>query len=224
MNSLNDSQLIHTGPEMFEAGLPYRVQMPDGPGPYPTAVMVHGRLGNEDVMWVFRKVVPRPWLVVAPRAIYADHDLYSWHIQQPDEWATLADFDPAVAALSRFMHAMTRLYNADPDRMYLMGFSQGAAVSMALALRHPQLARGLAALVGFAPTATAEAVDGRLAGLPVFMAAGTEDETIPYDVTQRSLALLEQSGADLAYHEYQTGHKLNAAGMNDLRAWFNAQR
>lgn len=224
MNSLNDSQLIHTGPEMFEAGLAHRLQLPDGPGPYPTAIMVHGRLGNEDVMWVFRKVVPRPWLVVAPRALYADHDMYSWHIQEKGEWAELADFDPSVAALARFMHAMTRLYNADPDRMYLMGFSQGAAVSVALALRHPELVRGLASLVGFAPGAAADEIDGRLAGLPVFMAAGAEDETIPYDVTQHSKALLERAGADLEYHEYKTGHKLTSAGVKDLRAWFNARR
>ena len=75
-------QLIQNGPEFYEAGLAFRYLMPDGPGPYATAVLLHGRLGDEDVMWVFRQVVPRPWLVVAPRAIVPEAPRgFSWHAQ-----------------------------------------------------------------------------------------------------------------------------------------------
>jgi phospholipase/carboxylesterase len=224
MAETNSPQLIATGPEFYEAGLAFRYQMPDGPGPYPTAVMIHGRAGDEDVMWVFRKVVPRPWLVVAPRAPLADKRLYSWLIQPTDEWPALADFDPAVAALERFLRALPRLYNADPDRIYLMGFSQGAAVSLALALRRPALVRGVAALVGFAPEAADEAVAGRLAGMPVFLAVGLEDETIPYEQSRRAAELIGRAGAELDYREYAIGHKMPAEGIRDLRAWFQARR
>lgn len=220
MQETTNAKLVQTGPEWFEAGLAYRYEMPDGPGPYPTAVMLHGRLGNEDVMWVFRKVIPRPWLVVAPRAPLADHDLFSWYHQPYGEWPDLASFEPAVQALERFILALPRLYNADPERIYLMGFSQGAAVALATALQRPGLVRGVAGLVGFVPTTTEEEVSGRLEGMPVFLATGTEDETIPYEVAQSSLALVRQSGADVEYHEYATGHKLTSAGMKDLRNWF----
>lgn len=216
-------QLIQTGPEWYEAGLAYRYQMPDGPGPYPTVVLVHGRLGDEDVMWVFRKVIPQPWLVVAPRAPLADHDLYSWYIQPPGEWPDRSVFDPAVDALTRFLRVLPRLHNADPDRLFLLGFSQGAALAYATALRQPELVSGIAGLVGFAPSAPAEAIDGRLNGMPVFMAAGTADPTIPYEQSQLAAALLRRAGADLEYHDYPTGHKLTTAGMQDLRNWFRAR-
>lgn len=220
MDATTNAKLVQNGPEWFEAGLAYRYEMPDGPGPYPTAVMIHGRLGNEDVMWVFRKVIPRPWLVVAPRAPLAEKELFSWYYQPYGVWPDLASFEPAVGALERFILALPRLYNADPDRIYLMGFSQGAAVALATALRRPGLVRGVAGLVGFVPTATEEEVSGGLEGLPVFLATGTRDETIPYEVAQASLALVRQSGADVEYHEYETGHKLTSAGMQDLRKWF----
>ncbi len=224
MEASTDIHLVQTGPEWFEAGLAYRYQMPDGPGPYPTVVMLHGRLGNEDVMWVFRKVFPRPWLAVAPRAPLADHEAFSWHLQTHGMWPELAAYDEAAAALERFIRALPRLYNADPDRIYLMGFSQGAAVAFAMALRRPKMVHGVAGLVGFVPTATEAEVSGRLDGLPVFLATGLEDETVPYEISQKSLALLRSSGADVAYHEYPTGHKLTAAGMADLKKWFNEQR
>jgi len=185
--------------------------------------MIHGRRGDEDVMWIFRKAAPRPWLVVAPRATLIDQGGYSWHIQPPGEWPGSDAFQPAVDALTRFLHALPRLYNADPDRTYLMGFSQGAALSIATALRRPELVRGIAALLGFAPAAPDEVVSGRLSNMPIFMATGSEDETVPVDVARRTADLLRRAGADLTYNEYPIGHKLSAAGLADLRAWFQAQ-
>ena len=224
MESTNPPQLIQTGPEWFEAGLAYRYQLPDGPGPYPTAVMLHGRYGDEDVMWVFRKVVPRPWFVVAPRAPIADRELYSWHVQGPEEWPDLAALQPAVASLRRFIGALTRLYNADPDRIYLMGFSQGAAVSIATALTHPDMIRGVAGLVGFAPSAPDEQIQGQLDGMPVFLATGTEDRIVPIEQSRRAADLLRRAGADLDHREYHIEHKMSAAGLRDLREWFSARR
>lgn len=222
MDAENTPQLVQTGPERFEAGLIYRYQMPSGPGPYPTAVMLHGRMGSEDVMWVFRKTIPRPWLVVAPRAPLPEQGYFSW-LPPPDKWPELAEFGPAVEALTRFLRALPSLYNADPERVYLLGFSQGAAVSLAAALTTPKLVRGMAGLVGFAPEAAPEQVAGKLEGMPVFMAAGTQDHTVPRDQTQFAVDLLRRAGADLDYHEYDSGHKLPAAGISDLRAWFGAR-
>ena len=217
-------QLVQSGPEFYEAGLAYRYTMPDGPGPYATAVLLHGRLGNEDVMWLFRRVVPRPWLIVAPRAILPEGTRgFSWHAQPHGQWPALAAFDAAVDALSRFLRALPSLYNADADRLYLIGFSQGAAVAFAAALREPTLARGIAGLVGFVPRVAPEAVVGRLSGLPVFMAAGEQDPTVPPDESRRAAAVLRAAGADLDYREYPTEHKLTPAALDDLQAWLQAR-
>lgn len=213
-------RLVHSGPERFEAGLTYRYQLPDSPGPHPTVIMLHGLFGNEDVMWVFRRAIPKPWLVIAPRAPIAERDGYSWIANALNEWPKLEAFDSAVATIERFIKAMPRLYNADPDRTWLMGFSQGAALSLAVALQRPGLICGLAAIVGFLPTPSTDNIDGRLAGLPLFMAVGTEDQMVPYAIAGASAGLLRRSGAELEYHEYHAGHKLTAAGIEDLRRWF----
>jgi phospholipase/carboxylesterase len=225
MNPSATPQLIQTGPEWYETGLAYRILMPDSPGPYPTAVLLHGRVGDEDVMWIFRKTIPRSWLVVAPRAPVAEsRGGFSWHVQPPGEWPDLKAFDPAVNALTRFLRALPRLYNADPDRIYLIGFSQGAAVAYATALREPGLIRGIAGLVGFAPDASAlPDLDGRLRDMPVFMATGLEDETVPYEQAQRAADLLRRAGADLSYHEYRTGHKMTSQAIADLGKWIAAR-
>ena len=126
-------------------------------------------------------------------------------------------------ALIHFLRALPRLYNADPERLYLIGFSQGAAVSYAAAMREPALVAGIAGLVGFASGAPAKELAGRLNNMPVFMAVGVDDPTIPYQKSQESADFLRRAGADLEYHEYETGHKLTSAGLKDLGRWLLAR-
>lgn len=188
--------------------------------------MLQGKGGNEDVMWIFARALPKEWLLVAPRAIHDDGDGgHSWYpplpTRLPTRWPTLTQFDPAVAQLHQFIHTLPSLYNADLSQLYLMGFSQGAAAAYALALQHPQLVQGIAGLVGFIPTDCDDTVSiAPLSGLPIFMAVGLQDETIPVSRSQACATTLRFAGADLDYNEYKTGHKLNAAGMRDLAAWW----
>lgn len=221
----NSPQLIESGPAYEATGLVHRVLQPEGEGPYRTAVLIHGRSGNEDVMWIFQRALPKDWLVVAPRAIKDDPDGgYAWHPRHRDEWPSLEMFDNAVSAVVRFIHALPDLYGADPEQIYLMGFSQGSATAIAVAMRHPGLVQGIAALVGFAPEdCESEVGRGILNGLPIFMAVGAEDNTIPLDISRKTAETLRTAGADLTYAEYETGHKLNAAGMRALKEWFSNQ-
>jgi len=217
--------LVATGPALAAAGLPHRVVAPSAPGPHPTVVMLHGQGGDEDVMWVFAPTVPAGWLVVAPRGPVAAPDGgFAWHRRDRDVWPTLAEFDPAASAVARCVEALPSLYGADPSRICLMGFSQGAATSYAVALRRPGLVRAIAGLVGFLPTACDEVVISRpLRGLPIFMAIGQSDGIIPVDRAREAARLLAAAGASVEAREYDVGHKLNPRGMRDLTAWWHAR-
>ena len=217
--------LIDSGPAFEQAGLLHRVARPQGAGPHPTVVMLHGRSGNEDVMWVFARTIPPDWLVVAPRAIEADPaGGYSWHPRQPDEWPTLAMFSEAVAAVAHFLDTLPDLYDADPAQLYLSGFSQGAATAYAVAMEQPERIQGIAGLVGFMPGENGAVVAKRpLRDLPIFMAVGREDETIPLDISHQCATDLIAAGAYLTYREYDTGHKLNSPGIRDLKGWWQRQ-
>ena len=219
----SEPDLIDSGPLLTEVGLIHKVLEPRGPGPYKTVVMLHGRYGNEDVMWIFGESAPVHWLKIAPRGQLAEPTGgYSWVYQEYGVWPELPAFDKAVTAVTHFLHALPRVYNADPDQLYLMGFSQGAAVSYAAAIRHPGIMQAIAGLVGFIPDACAG--PNNLAGLeelPIFMAVGREDEIIPYERSLGCAKVLRQANARLEYNEYDTGHKLNAQGMRDLQTWMH---
>jgi phospholipase/carboxylesterase len=221
---MNEPILIDSGPILHETGLVHKVLEPPGPGPYRALVMLHGRFGNEDVMWIFRNAAPVHWLKVAPRAIVDEGDgRYSWVRQPYGTWPDLPAFDEAVTAVTNFLLALPRVYNADPDQLYLMGFSQGAAVSYATALSHPGIVRAIAGLVGFLPGGCGDRGDLEgLRRLPVYMAVGRDDPLVPYERALGCAETLLQADAELSYHDYATGHKLNRQGMDDLQSWFLA--
>ncbi|MCL4267575.1 MAG: dienelactone hydrolase family protein [Anaerolineae bacterium] len=220
-------QLIDNDSVLAAAGLVHRVWQPETPGPHPVVVMLHGHLGNEDVMWVFAQTVPSPCVMVAPRAIVPaadDHQTgksFTWLPRVENEWPIWAQFNEAVTAVTTFIHALPSLYQVDLNQVYLMGFSQGAAVAFATALHAPGWIKGIASLVGFVPLQVEKAIDrAALRDVPVFMAAGTQDERVPLPVSQSSAAAVQAMGAFLEYREYDTGHKLDTAGMRKLKNWW----
>lgn len=184
--------------------------------------MLHGRTGNEDVMWLFERVTRGDWLKITPRGLVADpRGGFSWLPQEYGVWPSLDAFEAAVTALKSFLKALPTLYNADPKRMYLMGFSQGAAMSYATAMRHPGLVQAIAGLVGFMPGDCQRSPRLKaLRELPIFMAVGIHDPLIPREQSSECASTLRQAGAQLTYHEYNSGHKLNTQGFQDLRAWW----
>jgi phospholipase/carboxylesterase len=208
----------------YMTGLAHRVWQPHRPPPVPTVVMLHGRYGTEDVTWVFAPAMPENWLLLAPRAILPENepgnpaDGYSWLNMPYGRWPRLDEFDDAVTALADFLRALPDVYGADPQQIYLLGFSQGAATAFALAMRHPKLVQGVMGLVGFAPELPEDTAVS-LANLPLFLAVGQKDERVPLSLAQASAQRLRQVGADLTYNEYPVGHRLNSAGIRDLTEW-----
>lgn len=212
--------LVENGPVFEATKLVHRVLSPEREGPFPTVVMIHGRLGNEDVMWIFARTLPPNFQIISVRAIFEEEDGYSWN-PPLGRLPTLNEMDDAVTAVTHFIQMLPKVYQADPEQIYLMGFSQGAAASFATAIKNPDLVQGIAALVGFLPEVNDELIDQKpLDSLPVFMAVGAKDDTISLDVSRQSGKALRSAGADLTYEEFQTGHKLNGAGMRQLKSWW----
>jgi phospholipase/carboxylesterase len=189
-------------------------------------VLLHGRGGDEDAMWIFARALPAGTLVLAPRAPHATVDLggFAWVPRQDDEWPALAEFAPAAAIVQTFLAALPEHYGADPARLGVLGFSQGAATALAMALLGPARAAPIASLVGFAPEGLDAARPGGsadLGGLPVLMLAGTQDHLVPVERARASAAALRAAGARVSYHEHPVGHKISPAGMRELAAWWS---
>lgn len=199
--------------------LPHRHRFSQTTQPAPALIMIHGWKGNENVMWAFESALPANMVVVSPRAPFAVEDGgYGWFVK--DDGRTAESVATGLAALDQFITESIAQYPIDQNQIYLMGFSQGAAMSLLYALTHSARVQGVAALAGFLPDGFA-VPENCLAGKPLLMMAGTEDDKVPLAQARAAHESLKISGATITYTEYEVGHKLNAQGMRDLKKFLH---
>ena len=201
---------------------PFRVLIPDIPNkPKRLLLLLHGHLGNENVMWVLTKPIPKDYILLAPRApVQLGSDQYSWHKIEP-QWPGKATYQPLVESLINHVDQWVQEQGLEVPRYDLMGFSQGAVMALALAILKPEKIGRVAALAGFLPQTWKNAFPlQNMAGKAVFIAHGSRDEVIPIEKARQAAALLKQNGAQVTFCEAETGHKLSAHCFNDLGTFF----
>ncbi|KAJ6626869.1 phospholipase carboxylesterase [Mycena sp. CBHHK59/15] len=108
----------------------------------------------------------------------------------------------------------------DSRRIILVGFSQGAALSLMVALSTLHDIGGVASLSGWIP---ARARDQMISSpnLPILWCHGTADVEIPIGVGENAVSFLRKHAGDkLQYKSYVgLGHTINDDEVNDLAAW-----
>lgn len=186
--------------------------------------LVHGWTGDENSMWVFANRLPKDALLIAPRAPHvskhADLAGYSWVEERASGFSSLEMFQPAVGVFAGLVDELAVRYSAaDFGSFGMVGFSQGAAFSVAYAMENPTRVSRLAMLAGFLPEQSGNAATA-LAGKPVFIAHGTKDETVPIKRARSAREQLTAAGARIQYCESEIGHKLGATCFAELAEFF----
>jgi len=107
------------------------------------------------------------------------------------------------------------------DRIVLAGFSQGGAVVLYTGLRHSEPLAGVLALSTYLPLP--QRLDGELnpanAAVPVFMAHGRDDPTIPLQLAERSRDRLQAAGVDVEFKVYPMPHAVIMNEIEDVAVW-----
>lgn len=183
----------------------------------PAVVLLHGRTGDESVMWIVAEGLPSKGLMIAPRGPYpADEGGFSWAEPTPDGKGSFDDLGHAVAALGVLLDRLELERGFDRGRMILVGFSQGAALAFAAARVERLRPQGIVALAGFLP-------EGDLAvlrGIPVFWGHGTRDDLVPIAEARSDVDRLGQAGAMVQFCEADVEHRVGVECMRGLKQWW----
>jgi phospholipase/carboxylesterase len=198
-------------------------------GAPPMLLLLHGVGSNErDLFSLAPQLDPR-LLVLSARAPHTRAPgSYAWFAVQFTPSGPVIDPEQAEAsriALLRFIAEAAAAYGADPRRVYLMGFSQGAIMSASVALTEPEAVAGAVLMSGrILPEIRPQIADaGRLAGLPILLLHGTEDAVLPIQHGRASRDLLGALPVALTYNEYRMGHEVTADSLADVQAWLAAR-
>ncbi|MBI5564222.1 MAG: alpha/beta fold hydrolase [Chloroflexi bacterium] len=211
----------------------------------PLLIMLHGLGGDEQSMSLFTRSIPAAFTVISPRApIAIQPGMFPGYTDRGYSWVRSApppdrvSFAPAIDRLRQFIRSFDRA------PVFLMGFSQGAALSYALSLVEPELIAGVIALAGFLPDEAMhpERSGGRSStpqrfaqnapaaqskdALPrhgYLIIHSVDDQTVPLHRAHQARDFLQALGAPVEYHAYPGGHKIAAQGLKDITRWLEAR-
>jgi len=195
----------------------------------PIIILIHGRGGDERSLFSRADQLPKEALIIAPRGPLAlGGDAYAWYHVTYGGDAPAPNPEEAEQSrltLTTFIKQITEKYKGNPTHVYLMGFSQGGAMTLSLGLTHPELVKVCVALSGrvldeIQPKIAAKE---QLKNLSIFMGHGTADKLLPVKYARDNRSFLEKQNIKLSYHEYDMGHEIVPQEMKDVQDWLRKE-
>ena len=185
-------------------------------------ILVHGRgdsaagilgLSDEfdaaDITWI------------APQA--AGNTWYPYSFMSPME-----KNEPGITSGLGVIAGLVDTLGADglsPERVVLMGFSQGACLAQEFAARHARRYHAVVGLSGglIGPPGTPRDYAGSFDGMPVFLGCSDIDPHIPLERVNESAAVFRRMGAAVDERIYpRLGHTVNYDEIEAVRALLGA--
>lgn len=192
----------------------------------PLIIFLHGSGSNEADLFDIKDELPAEYTFLSARAPFeVGTDSYQWFNKTPGDGAydgVTDDLKSSEALISDFVVKATEKYHTQPDKVFLIGFSQGAIMSYEVALRHPEILRGIAALSGkLLPVLKAELKPSpNFKSLAVFIGHGTADQRLPYEAGTDANTGLKQLAIEPEFHAYPgIGHTISDNEITDLDNW-----
>lgn len=193
--------------------------------PPPLLVLLHGVGSNEADLFSLAPYLDGRFFVASARApVEMGYGAYGWFNIEFTPAGLVADVAQARASLSQlavFVDELVDAYAVDPRRVYLLGFSQGAMMSLSLMLSHPSKVAGVVAMSGrFPAEVLADVRDANaFANLPVLVTHGTLDQVLPVANGRAIRDALSKLPVALTYREYPMAHEVSQESLRDVAAW-----
>jgi phospholipase/carboxylesterase len=193
----------------------------------PLLLLLHGIGADEEDLLPLAGLVDPRFLVLAVRAPHEaepmGHRWYriDWSVSPPR--ADAAEIVASRDLLARFVEEASAAYGADPARTFLLGFSQGAIMALALLQARPDLVRGVVAHSGrlVRLPGQADAAPESLARAEVLVLHGGRDDVVPVAQGRKIHEVLSRAlGARATYREFETlGHGISDESARAAAAW-----
>ena len=205
------------------ARFPVAFQAGDMQTRYPAVLALHGHGSNERDLIELAPLFQDNLLWISGRGPYelapGSYDWYRFkQLGRPDP----VFLEAALQGLDQFIGELLDAYPIDPQKFFLLGFSQGSMISMSYTLTRPARVSGVIAQSGYIPGESGLQVDAQgIKGKPFIITHGLEDPVFPVDTGRRTRDTLLGLGASVAYHEFHMGHATSRESLAAVRTWLD---
>jgi phospholipase/carboxylesterase len=166
------------------------------------------------IRFVFPHAPMRPVTINGGMRMRAWYDISGQEIEhKQDEPGVRASMNQVNALLDR-----ETARGVPPERQFLIGFSQGGAITLSCLIRRSQPLAGAIALSSYLPIADKSLAEVDLASksIPVFIGHGSMDPIVALGLGAMSREWLQRAGYTVHWHSYPMPHSVCAEEIRDI--------
>jgi predicted esterase len=185
-------------------------------------VMVHGRGGTAESILALVDAIDTPgFAYLAPQA--------SGNTWYPNSFlAPIPTNEPGISSGLQLIDRIIQSVESagiEANRIMILGFSQGACLSLEYAARHARRFGGVCGLSGglIGPDDTPRDYAGTFSGTPIFLGCSDVDPHIPKKRVEETAAVLQRMKADVTMRIYPgMGHLVNDDEVAEVKRMMTA--
>jgi phospholipase/carboxylesterase len=193
----------------------------------PLLILLHGYGSNEADLFSFAPELPEELLIISARApLSLGFGGFAWYSINFDatsnsKFSNLEEARQSIDKIEEFIDEIVKKYKVNSNKIFLLGFSQGAILSYALAMRNPQKIKNILALSGYINTELTpqDLTPEKVKELDFFISHGTVDQVLPIEWVRKSLPILDSLKISYNFNEYPIGHGINPQNFSDFKNW-----
>jgi phospholipase/carboxylesterase len=207
----------------MEAPMLYELSKPKQFDPnktYPALFVMHGIGSNEQNMLSLVEGLEDSFYIFSIRGHLSHPPGYAYFTIQGFGQPHREIFDEGVTKLSNFIDYACENYPLDNSQLYLLGFSQGAILSMTLGLTLGNRIKGIVALSGYIPSFVKEEYDIKnVEELSLFISHGEMDQILPFEWGVANNEYFNKLGAAVTFKTYSEAHTISPQNHFDYTNW-----
>jgi len=207
--------------------LPYLERLPREPSAAPSLViMLHGRAAKAETIFSVEGLLDPKMHIISIRGTYpSPKGEFEWFLpydyEHPLQSFREEHFKNSEVILTSMITDLLREKNIAEEKLYLMGFSQGAAMCYILSLRGNIKPSGVIAMSGFFPRPIKKWTS--INTKPQFLIThGANDETLPTSESIFAHDYLTSRGISSEYYEYKGRHKMTLPVLEHVNNWIGS--
>lgn len=165
-------------------------------------IMIHGRGANAgDILGLAQHLIVPDFALLAPQA--TNNTWYPHSFMAKTE-----QNEPGLSSALEMLKEVVKDVTAQgiaAEKIYFLGFSQGACLTLEFIARNATSYGGIAAFTGglIGDTVNQENYSGDFKGTPIFIGTGDPDPHVPVERVHESVRILESMNAKVSLQVYE---------------------
>lgn len=212
----------------MNTNLAYNISLPSNLGEgkkYPVIYAMHGMGSNEkDIMSVIAELKD-DFIIIGIRGPLTMNPGFAYFTIKSFGNPDIDSFNDGIKKIEDFINNSPKQYPIDPTRQFLLGFSQGAILSMTLALKMGNTIKGIVALSGYIPKHVKETYSIKpVHEMAIFIGHGEFDQIFPLHIGKENYEFFKTRNELLCFRSYAVDHQISLQEKNDFITWLQLNK